>query len=147
MDCCGQWISLAAVKFSCQDQAHQRTETPANLLSAAVSITTKPWVRKSKGTKEVHTASCLDFHGFINLSCEGRELAKEKIPVPHQCLSWASPWRGKLGAPQSLWHCSFMGLCISSCAVPGVTQFVITLGTGMERHIVGSLLGPAAYLH
>lgn len=24
--------------------------------------------------------------------------------------------------------------------VPGVTHFVITLGTGMERHIVGSLL-------
>lgn len=144
MDCCGQWISLTAVKFSCQDQAQQRTETPANRLSAAVSITTEPWVHRSKGTKRVHIASCLDFHGFINLlSHEGRELAKEKIPVStvsHHCLSRDSPWRGKLRAPQSLWHCSFMCLCVSRCALPGVTQFVITLGTRMERHIVGSLL-------
>lgn len=92
MDCCGQWISLTAVKFSCQDQTHQRTETPANRLSAAVSITTEPWVHRSKGTKEVHTASCLDFHGFINLSHEGRELAKEKIPVSHH---WVEPAHGE----------------------------------------------------
>lgn len=104
MDCCGQWISLTAVKFSCQDQAHQGTETPANGLSAAVSITTEPWVHRSKGTKELHRASCLGFHGFINLSHEGRELAKEKIPEPtvsHHSLSWASPLRGKLRAPKA----------------------------------------------
>lgn len=119
MDCCGQWISLTAVKFSCQDQAHQRTETPANRLSPAVSITTEPWGHRSKGTKEVHVASCLDFHGFINLSHEGRELAKETIPVSHHCLSWASPWRGKLGAPQSLWHCFHVSVLQQMCRSRG----------------------------
>lgn len=134
MDCRGQWNSLTAVKFWCQDQARHRTETPANRLSAAVSITTKPWVHRSKGTKRAHTASCLDFQGFINLfTREGREPAKEKSPVPtvsHHCLRCASPWRGKLRAHQSLWPCFFTKSCIGRCAIPGVTQFVITLGAG-----------------
>lgn len=141
MDCCGQWISLTAVKFSCQDQAEQRTETPANRLSAAVSITTEPWVHGSKGTKEVHSASCLDFHGFINLSHEGRELAKEKIPVPvvsHHCLSWDSPRRGKLRAPPSLWPCFFMCLCISRLPFQGWPSLSSPWGQGWK----GTLQAP-----
>lgn len=148
MDCHGQWISLTTVKFSCQDQAQQRTETPANRLSSAVSIVIEPWVHRSKGMKRVHITSCLDFHGFINLfSHEGKEPAEEKPSVhSFSSLSWGSPWRRKLRAHQSLQHSSFMKPCIGRCAIPGVIQFVISLEAG-DGHIVDFLLCPAAYLH
>lgn len=133
MDCCGQWISLTAVKFSCQDQAHQRTETPANRLSAAVSITTEPRVHRSKGTKELHRASCPDFMDLLTSLMKA--LAKEKIPestVSHHCWSWASPLRGKLRAPQCLWHCSYMCLCFSRCAFQGWSSSWSPWGQGWK---------------
>lgn len=121
MDCHGQWISLTTVKYSCQDQVRQRTETPANRLSAAVSITREPWVHRSKGREGVCTASCVDFHWFINLfSHELRECANRKTqrPVSLQGLSWATPCErkmGKLRAHHSPWHCSFLEPCQQMC--------------------------------
>lgn len=82
MDCHGQWISLTTLKFSCQDQAQQRTETPANRLSAAVSITMEPRVHRSKGTKRVCITSWVDFHWFINyFLVKAENLPRRKVSV------------------------------------------------------------------
>ena len=151
MDCRGHWISLTAVKFSCQDQAWQRTETPANGLSAAVSITTEPWVHRSKGTKRVHIASCLDFHGFINLfSREGREPAKRKAQCPQFLTTvWveAAHGEGNWGHIEACGTALSWSHILADMPFQGWPSLWSPWGQGMERHTVDFLLCPAAYLH
>lgn len=152
MDCHGQWISLTTVKYSCQDQVRQRTETPANRLSAAVSITAEPWVHRSKGRERVCIASCVDFYWFINLfSHELRECTNRKTQHPVLSTVWVEPLHneretGKARAHQSPWHCSFLEPCQQMCHSWGDPLCGLLGGRGWKDQFLDDFC-PAAFSH